>query len=589
MKISFDLNNYNTKEIKNILNKIKPTKKIINLQNILQEKKLGKEILLSYLLKELFNQKQITFEEIEKVFGEEIKNIVKENIRIFQVLKANYKKITSELLEELVLSLSSDLRTLLLIIIELIYDLKNKTTNNQNQKANVFLAHQIFAPLATKLGISEFKWQLEDYAFKVENQKQYDQIKKQINKTREEREEIIKNIKEELKNYFKNKKEIQIFGRPKNFYSIYKKSKTIPIQKMLDIYGVRIICNKERDCYEILGYIHSKYDFIKEAFDDYISKPKITKTGLEYKSIHTIIKHKNELIEVQIRTWQQHMKIESNLYWEYKQIKNKKIDQNLSWERQLIEWQKNLGQETTKLKNLSKRIFIFTPQNEIISLPKDSTALDFAFAVHSEIGQHTQKAIVNKELVPIDTKLKNLDKVEIITDAKTKIKRNWINFVVSEKAKTKIKRYFGIKEKLKQKMKPTLKKEKKIKLAECCSPLPGEDVIGIKTTKRKIIIHKRDCPNIKNTPDNKKIEIYFEKNKGKTKIKIIALDRLGLLAEILTTLQKNKITLISNEFEIKKKGYVQAIFEVEVKNINKLEKTLEDLKKIPSIQDLQRL
>lgn len=357
---------------------------------------------------------------------------------------------------------------------------------------------------------------------------------------------------------------------------------------MYDIYGIRIICNKEQECYEILGKIHSKYNFIKEAFDDYIAKEGKGIGKKDYQSIHTAITRNNDIIEIQIRTWQQHLKTESSIYWEYKRLrKNKYFDNKLSWERQLIEWQKSIGEENKTKKIAGEKIFIFTPKNEIISLPENATALDFAFAVHTDIGNKAKQAKINGELCALETKLKNLDRLEIIIDKKNTIKQNWLMIVKSEKAKSRIKNYFGIKTTQTTK-KPLIQQEKKIKMAECCNPLPGEDVIGVKTTKRKIIIHKKDCPNIKKINKNKLIEISFEKTKGTTKLKINAIDRIGLLGEILEEFKKNKIKLRSSNFKIKTSGYVEAVFEIDVKNIQTLEKLIKKLQEINSIQSIER-
>jgi GTP diphosphokinase / guanosine-3',5'-bis(diphosphate) 3'-diphosphatase len=552
----------------------------------LSKKKLGEQTELAAILQAEFSKQIFLLEKIEKEFGEETTKLVKECARIKDVFEGNYKKLPPETLTALMLSIATDLRTIIIKATILSDKLKNNLIEDKNKE--IYLAKNVYLPLIEKLGISDLGWQISDYCFKIENPEAYNKIKKLINKTREEREKIIKKAQEEFCEILKGKAKAQIFGRPKNFLSIYKKMKKTPFKQMHDIYGIRIICNTERECYEILGEIHSKYNFIKSAFDDYIAKEGKGKGKKGYQSIHTAIMYGKDILEVQIRTWKHHLKTESSLYWEYKQLKkDKNFDKTLSWERQLIEWQKNIGKNTpTKINK--KNIFVFTPKNDVISLPLNSTIIDFAYAVHSTIGEKIEKAKVNGELMPLETKLKNLDKIEIIISKKNTIKRAWLAFVASEKAKTKIRRYFGIKVTNKTRGQKQQIPEKRIKLAECCHPLPGEDVIGIKTTKRKIIIHKTDCENIKNIPKEKKIEIMFEKNKGKTKLVITAIDRIGLLAEILEEIKKNKVNLCSTNFNIRKTGFVEAIFELEVNDVKKIEKIITNLEKIPSIQEIKR-
>ncbi|MDD3083522.1 MAG: TGS domain-containing protein [Candidatus ainarchaeum sp.] len=585
-----NLNEKDENEIKNLINgvRINNNKKkvdhIIRVTNFFIKKKMQNETIFAWIIQNLPIEKQEILQNYS--FKNNIKLIITECKRIQEVIDNNYNKMPPETLISLILSLATDMQTIIIKMVEINDLLKNPMEKNCEKL--VFIAKNVYSPLTTKLGISDLNCQINDNCFKLEKPTEYEKIKKLVNKTREEREQIIKKIIEEIEILLKDKINAQIFGRPKNFLSIYEKMKKVSFKKMYDIYGIRIICNKEKECYEILGNIHEKYNFIREAFDDYIAKEGkgIGKKG--YQSIHTAIKRNEDVIEIQIRTWQQHLRTESSIYWEYKRLrKNKEFDNKLSWERQLIEWQKSIGEENKNKRIVGEKIFAFTPKNKIISLPENSTAIDFAFAVHTDIGKKAKQAKINGVLVSIETKLKNLDKIEIITDKKNTIKQTWLNSVESEKAKSKIKNYFKIKT-IKKENKIQITQEKKIKMAECCNPLPGEDVIGVKTTKRKIIIHKKNCENIKKIPKNKLIEIFFEKAKGTTKIKVNAIDRIGLLGEILGEFKKNKIKLLASNFKIKNTGYVEAIFEIEVKNIQNLEKIIKKLKEINSIQSIER-
>lgn len=556
---------------------------------IIQQKQLDDNAIIVAIIHDLLYLKKMTYQEINTEFGEKIANMLKELTLAEEILTNNYSKIPAPTLSSLVLSISSDLQTIIIQIAEIIDLLKNNEANNEDIKKLAKIADEIYYPLTVKLGLGDFSWKLQDYSFKIFNPDGYIKIKELIGKTLIQREEKINQMILELKTLLDNNLEIQIFGRPKNFKSIFLKMNKVPIKKMYDIYGLRIICNKERECYEILGKIHSKYNFIKEAFDDYIIKEGsgVGKGG--YQSIHTAIIKGDDVFEIQIRTWQMHLRTESSIYWQYKRLKkDENFEKELSWERQLIEWQKSIGEQNSKRKIISRKIFAFTPKREVIGLTKGATVLDFAFQIHTEIGQRAQKASINGKNVALDAQIENLDTVQIITSNKPTIKKSWLNIVRSEKAKQKIRTYFGIEASKKSSNLMSEKNIKKIKLAECCNPLPGEDVIGVKTTKRKIIIHKKDCPNIKNISKEKLIEIGFEKNSGKTKIRLIAVDRIGLLGEILAEIKKRGIKLSASNFQIKKSGYVEAIFELEVSNIKKLENLLESLEKINSIQSVER-
>ncbi len=557
----------------------------IETTELLADKGLAKETIIAAILHDTIYENALTYDEIKNNFGEEVAGVVREISIINNVVKTNFPKIGSETLSSIILSISSDIQTIIIQIAELTNILEKKELTKDYGKTLIPLIKEVYVPLSLKLGLGRTNWKLEDDCFKLENPSAYSKIKKLVNKTREEREKIISEVKEEVEDLFKGKSDVQLTGRPKNFYSIYKKMKKVPFKQINDLYGMRLLCNKERDCYEVLGRIHSKYPLLPDAFDDYISKPKAT----GYKSIHTAVKRGQDIIEFQIRTWEQHLRIESNLYWEYKKLKqNRDFEKNLSWERQLVEWQKSIGQDTEKRRVISKKIYVFTPKNEVVSLPIGATVIDFAFAIHTEIGLKMKQTKINNKIAPLESELKNLDRIEIITDKKNQIKETWLNYVKTEKAKTKIKQYFGIKAVLKRKSVLGLKTIQKIKLAECCKPLPGEDVIGVKTTKRKIIIHKINCTNVKNVSKEKLVEITLENNQGKTKLLVTGTDRVGLLGEILNEIKKSSSKITKTNFNIKKSGYVEAEFDIEINNIKKLEKLMEKIASIPSIQSVER-
>lgn len=545
----------------------------------LKKKGLPREAILALMLHKL-PKERVNTSEIKERFGEKTLQMMQTLTRMEEVIQTNYGKIPAETLGSIALSISNEFEPIIIKLAETANELEAGM-----DKEEVKIAEDIYAPLATKLGLNDYAWKLQDYSFKVTNPEGWKKIKNLIDKTRKEREELVEEVRKEVEELLKGKLTAEVTGRPKNFRAIYEKLKKVPFQKMHDLYGVRIICNKEKECYEALGYIHSKYEIIPEAFDDYITKPKSD----GYKSIHTAVKRGKDIVEVQIRTWEQHLRALGQSYWSYKKIKkDKEFEKELSWERQLIEWQKEIGKAPIGKKISGRKIFVFTPKNEAIALPQGASIIDFAFAVHTDIGKRMEKAKVNGNYVPIETKLNNLDKVEIIVSKKSQMKKAWITNAISDKARAKIKTFFGL---ASTKLKTTtvrINDVKKIKMAECCHPLPGEDVVGVKTTKRKIVMHKKDCPNIQKISKNKLMEIAFERERGKTRIMVTVMDRPGIMGEMLGEIRHGGATLINTNFKIKHSGYAEAIFEIEIASAAKLERLLEKLEKIPSVQSAQR-
>lgn len=546
----------------------------------LLEKNMPRETILGAVLKEA---KGNFAEEIKEKFGTETARITEEIYRIEQIVEKNYSKLDPNTLSSIVLSIPQDFQPIIIKMAELAYILRYES---QTTKRMAMEAQEIFLPIAIKLGLQEYAWKIQDFSFKVLEPEAFDKINKLVSKRRTERERVIREVVEEVKELLKGKISAEVNGRPKGYKAIHDKLKKVPFQKMHDLYGIRIICDKEKECYEALGYIHANYEIIPDTFDDYIAKPKAD----GYKSIHTAVRRGSDVIEVQIRTWEHHLRTVTERYWNYKKInKDKEFEKELGWERQLIEWQKMVGKEGLAKKMVGRKIFAFTPKNDAIALPLGASAIDFAFAVHTDVGRRMEKVKINGKYAPIETKLNNLDTVEIITSPKDQIKKSWLTSAASEKAKAKIKAEFNMQQKKKAKSKAEIKNVKKIKMAECCHPLPGEDVIGVKTTKRKIVVHKKECINVRKVDKSKLVEIGFEREKGQTEIKVGVIDRPGILGEILNEIRGSGAGLLNTSFKIKKSGYAEAIFGIEISSAAKLEKLLEKIDKIPGVQSTERV
>lgn len=535
------------------------------------------------------------YEKNLEILNEQTKEILKQYQELSEIETKNINKIEKEMFTTILIGVCKDLRTLYIRIASKYEDSKIiEKMSKEKQTELIKLIKEVYSPLCTKLGLHEFEWKMLDQCLKIEHRKEYELLKKYIKDNRETREKEIETIKKKIeKNLEEEKIKATVQGRAKSFHSIYKKIQTRKIENTHDILGVRIICDTIEDCYKILGYVHARYEIIPEEYNDYIANPK---NG--YKSIHTTAKYQNKEIEVQIRTWEQHREVEQELYWKYKGYKKNIYDERLHFTKQLIEWRKEAEEpekfmKTLKIENVKNDIFVFTPKKEIIILPENSTPLDFAFYLHTQLGLKCQKAKVNGKMVPLDYKLKNMDNVEIITNEKQKPKSNWLNFIQLKRAQQKIRSFLGITKtkkinELGKKIQKIKTKKEKTRIAKCCNPVLGDAVIGIKTSKRKIIIHKKDCKNLYNITEDKKIEVEWEgDDKYKTKIKIRAVNRPGIAIDIMKKLTKEKNKIIETQFK-SKKNEIECIFLIEIKNIKEIEKIIKEIDEIPGIKETKR-
>ncbi len=333
-----------------------------------------------------------------------------------------------------------------------------KYLTRERQIANAKETMDLYAPLANRLGIYSLKWELEDLGFRYLYPEEYRELVEGIEKKREERLEFIEKIMDEIRVALKKEKiEADIKGRAKHLYSIYRKMKrdNITLDQVYDLFALRIIVNSVKDCYAALGVVHDLYTPMPGRFKDYIAVPKPNM----YQSIHTTLLGPNGTpFEVQVRTWDMHQVAEFGIaaHWAYKEANNKTgkksnvvvTDDKLAWLRETLEWQKEMQDPNEFLKTLKTELFedevyVFTPKGEIKTLPRDATPIDFAYSIHAEVGHRMVGCKINSKMMPIITKLKSGDIVEIITSDTSKgPSRDWLKFVKSSSAKTKISQWF---------------------------------------------------------------------------------------------------------------------------------------------------
>ena len=411
------------------------------------------------LLHDVIEDTDVTLEDIAKEFSSEIAEMVD---GVTKLSKLNYTSEQEQQVEnyrKMFLAMGKDIRVILIKLADRLHNMRTlKYLTRDRQIANARETMDLYAPLANRLGMYSLKWELEDLSFKYLYPEDYRELVEGIDKKREERLKFIDQIMQEIKVELKKQKIVaEITGRAKHLYSIYRKmqrdNKTL--DQIYDLFALRIIVNSVKDCYAALGVVHELYNPMPGRFKDYISVPKPNM----YQSLHTtLIGPKGTPFEVQIRTWDMHRIAEYGIaaHWAYKEasfLGGKKAnvtveEDKLSWLRETLEWQKDMQDpqeflNTLKTELFEDEVYVFTPKGKILVLPNGATPIDFAYAIHAEIGNHMTGCKINSKMMPIVTKLKNGDIVEIVTSDKSKgPSRDWLKFIKSSTAKTRIQQWF---------------------------------------------------------------------------------------------------------------------------------------------------
>lgn len=427
---------------------------------------MGSKTLAGGLLHDVLEDTGKTLEDIENKFGKEISFMV-DGVTKLGNLKLRDLKEESHLenLRKMFLAMALDIRVVIIRLADRLHNMETLGVNPEEKRKRIAMeTMEIYVPIANRLGIGEFKGRLEDLSFQYLDPENYEYVKKLEEEEYEERKEYVENAIEELKNEFYRSgiKVIRMFGRSKRLYRLFQKLKKhdMDIEKIYDLAGIRIIVPEVADCYETLGIVHKKYHPLVGRIKDYISLPKPN----GYQSIHTtIFGPKGKILEVQIRTSQMDLEAEFGIaaYWIYAESKNplsgiffrRKTElpkRDLIWVKQLREWQQSLGKddrefsETLRIDFFKNQIFAFTPKGDIINLPEDATPIDFAYKVHSEIGNRAIGAKANRKMVPFEYKIKNGDVIEILTSRDSKDpSRDWLKFVRTSNAKSHIRKFFN--------------------------------------------------------------------------------------------------------------------------------------------------
>ncbi|MBS3058649.1 MAG: bifunctional (p)ppGpp synthetase/guanosine-3',5'-bis(diphosphate) 3'-pyrophosphohydrolase [Candidatus Diapherotrites archaeon] len=562
------------------------------------------ETITAAIILQCLKKKAISKAEAEEKFGAKATELAETVLKTESIQKKAGTEKKEEALRKILLSMSQDLRVIIVAFAGKIIELKENPSSESAKEAE-----EIYSPLAHKLGMSRLKNLMDEEAFKILEPEKYAELSKTIEEKREEREKQVEIVKKTLKEKLKQANiEAEITGRAKQLHSIWKKmgEKGKGIEEIYDLLAVRIITENQKDCYQILGIVHELWQPIPSKFKDYIAKPK---SNL-YQSLHTTIIGPNQKpIEVQIRTKEMHYAAETGIaaHWKYKKEDSMgKMEKKISWLKEAIDWMQDKEKakdflNELKLDFFENEIFAFTPKGQAIELPEGATPIDFAFAVHSDLGFKCEKAKVNGKIVPLDYALENGDSVEIITSEKQEPKRQWLSFVKTSKASAKIRQALQIqvKEKKPEKIKKaqaikaisiTSRQDKAVRLAKCCKPVPGDELTAFLTTKRKISVHRADCENAQ-AKDLKKVEVSWNV-KGKesfaVELRVLANERPGLLSELLEAFAKFQAKVTSANAKTTLNNKTECNFEIETKNLKELEELLSRLKAIKGVQLVER-
>ncbi|MFC1741147.1 RelA/SpoT family protein [Nanoarchaeota archaeon] len=546
-------------------------------------------------------------------FGKEIAGLVSGMTKITGKKYESKEDYKAENLRKILLATTKDIRVILIRLADRLHNMRTLATFRSDKRKRI--AHEtleIYAPIAHKLGMWRLKGELEDLSFRYLDYDTYVRLKESIAEKRVQREQATSKIVSMIRESLQEKNiESDVFGRAKYFYSIYKKmkKKQRDFDQIYDLIAIRIIVNTIPECYKSLEIIHTLFEPQLERFKDYIQHSKAN----GYQSIHTSVIYGRKIIEVQIRTHAMHAIAEAGIaaHWKYKGTeKDKAFDRKIMWLKQILEWlnkSKNARDfvETLKIDLFENEIIVLTPKGDPISLPEGATPVDFAYAVHTGVGNHCSKAKVNDRIEPLDHPLNSGDVVEIMTSNNAKPSRGWLNFAVTSKAKSKIRSFLGIEFDHKpreaaassdyDKIKPHLDrfikilgKKAPLKLSKCCQPGFNDSIIGLNTKDGKITIHKSDCINVHSVDESKQVKLEWVKPEDSNvrKLKVYVTERPGVLADLLNLMAVEKVSVKSVNTRVRKKK-IMLTFKIEVDEDEELERIVDKLNALRDVSNVK--
>lgn len=667
---------------------------------ILAQLGMDEQTLVAGLLHDVVEDTPYTEEQLTEEFGSEVALLVDGVTKLGNLVFETKEEAQAENMRKMFLAMSKDIRVLIIKLSDRLHNMRTidyMPPNKIKEKCRETL--EIYAPLANRLGMFNMKFELEDIALKHLEPEFYSNLAKQINQRKEEREQQINKIIEQLKGALdKLNIHYEVKGRSKHFYSIYRKmrDKHKQLDEIFDLMAVRVLVDTVKDCYAVLGVVHTMWRPIPGRFKDYIAMPKSNM----YQSLHTTVFGDDEHpFEIQIRTYEMHQIAEYGIaaHWKYKEgIKSDQEEGKLAWLRQTLEWNKDMDDskefmETLKMDLFSNQVFVFTPAGKVIELPAGSTPIDFAYKIHSAVGNKCIGAKINGKMVPIDHVLENGNIVEIITSANSKGPNiDWLKIAKSSNARNKIRQWlkkenkseneekgksmlekyirrkgydpqqiiktqrinrvakelkfpnvedlysslgYGgtmlskvldllvkfydeekqaelkkLKEIKNYEHKPSKKKSENtggisikgvdnllIRLAKCCNPVPGDNIVGFITKGRGVSVHRADCPNITSLPEEERarfidVEWDIEKQQAtfETEVAIVGEDRKGLFSDLSKICEDMDVHITGVIGKSNNDNTASITLTVQISNVNQISQLISRFKSLMGVIDVYR-
>ncbi|MCJ7508895.1 MAG: bifunctional (p)ppGpp synthetase/guanosine-3',5'-bis(diphosphate) 3'-pyrophosphohydrolase, partial [candidate division Zixibacteria bacterium] len=418
---------------------------------ILAEQHLDSTTIAAGLIHDVVEDTEATLAQLKTEFGEEIAELVDGVTKISELEFRSQEEEQAEYFRKLLLSMAKDIRVIIIKLADRLHNMRTlDSLDPEKQKRIAQETRDIYAPLAHRFGMARIEWELEDLSLRYLEPEVYEELLRKVEEKREDREAYIQEISQPLQRELgKAGIKVKITGRPKHFYSIYRKMKKRikPFEEIYDLFAIRVIVSTEAECYHVLGIVHTLWKPVEDRFHDYIALPKSNM----YRSLHTtVIGPRGRMVEIQIRTHEMHHSAEYGIaaHWLYKEGKRKldDTDKQMIWLIEVLEWQKDLTNpkeflEYLKVDLFHDDIFVFTPKGELRQLPRGSTPLDFAYTVHSDIGDHCVGVKVNGRMIPLSTVLNSGDEVDIITSPHQTPSQDWLKIVKTAKARSSIKQW----------------------------------------------------------------------------------------------------------------------------------------------------
>ncbi len=665
---------------------------------ILAELGMDEPTLCAALLHDTVEDTSYTMPQLRADFGDEVARMVDGVTKLDKIVYGDAAK--AESLRKMVLAMSREIRVLVIKLADRLHNMRTiGVLRHDKQERIARETLEIFAPLAHRLGMNAIKWELEDLSFSVMHPKIYDEIVRLVAQRAPLREQYLRTVIDQVREDLAAAKiKATVYGRPKHYYSIYQKM-VVRGRDFFDIYdlvGLRILVENKQECYGVLGILHARWNPLPGRFKDYIAIPKFNL----YQSLHTtVLGPDGKPVELQIRTYEMHRQAEYGVaaHWKYKE--GSPPDANdLAWVHQISEWQRETEDpgeflDTLRFEISTDKVFVYTPKGEITSLPKGATPVDFAYTVHTEVGHRSIGARVNGRLVPLDSKLENGDSVEMLTSKALNAgpSRDWLSFVQSPRARTKIRQYFtrerreesieSGKEALAKQLRrsgvavhrlltvehlaevashfrlsdvnslyaavgeslisaqavvqrliateggveaaaeassedhPNLNGRRRqstqagesgvivaghsdlwVKLAKCCTPVPGDQILGFITREDGVSVHRTDCTNAANLREkpDRLIDVTWAPSgtSGATflvALQIEGLDREGLLADVSNVMKEHRANILSMSANTHKTRVFQMRLTFETPDPTHLDSLTNALKRIDNVYDAYRI